>query len=201
MKGLLLISGGIDSPVAGWLIKQRGIELDAVNFAKGDVDKDSIVFRLLKKIGINKCYVVPHAEFMEKLTMTNPRYTCIICKRTMLRIAEKIAQKQGFDFIATGENLGQVASQTLDNMAVVSNAVKMNIIRPVLCNDKVEIMDIARKIGTYEISAENSSAKCPFLPHHPATTSSIEQIEKEEAKVQLNELIEAMAERAKTIEL
>jgi len=184
MKCILLISSGIDSPVAGFLMKQKGIDLIGVNYVFNDVD--GVVIDLAKKIGLDKLYVVniskPHQEFMEKC---NRKFQCVFCKRLMLRIAEKIAHEERADYIVTGENLGQVASQTLSNIAVTDAAVSLSVLRPILCFDKQEAVDIAKKIGTYDLSIKITK-KCPMLPPKVATKSKIEFMEAEEEKIDLD---------------
>jgi thiamine biosynthesis protein ThiI len=116
----------------------------------------------------------------------------------MLRIAEKFAEKEKCDFLITGENMGQVASQTLDNMAVIQGAVKMKVLQPLLSFDKNDTIKVARKIGTYEMSIQKSPG-CPYLPQHPATTSRTEKVEHEEAKLKIDELVEESLASVKQI--
>jgi len=118
----------------------------------------------------------------------------------MFRIAEKIAQKEGYNYLVTGENLGQVASQTLDNLTACNKAVKINIFRPVLCNDKVETINLAKKIGTYDVSTEPTE-KCPFLPKYPATRASVEEIEQEEQNLDTDKMVKEAVKSAKLIHL
>lgn len=115
----------------------------------------------------------------------------------MFRIAELIAKKEKADYLVTGENIGQVASQTLNNMKTTTKAVSMEILRPLLCYDKQEIINLAKKIGTYEISIKNTSC-CKALPEHPCTSSNLLQIEKEEEKLNINELAQGAIESAKS---
>jgi thiamine biosynthesis protein ThiI len=116
----------------------------------------------------------------------------------MLRIAERVAQKEKCDFLITGENMGQVASQTLDNMAVIQTVVKMKVLSPLLGFDKNDTIKLARKLGTYEMSIQKSPG-CPYLPQHPATTSRLEKVEYEEAKLNINELIDESLKSAKIV--
>ncbi|MBW3023223.1 7-cyano-7-deazaguanine synthase, partial [Candidatus Woesearchaeota archaeon] len=144
MKALLLLSGGIDSPVAAYIMKEKGVEIIALHFSLEPFTDDLPERKskqLCKKLGIKKMYVVKqgdiHAEIVDKC---EHRYYYVISRRLMWRVAEKIAEKENCDFLITGENLGQVGSQTLDNMGVVDNAVKMKILRPLLTYDKNEII-------------------------------------------------------------
>jgi len=200
MKGLLLLSSGIDSPVAGKLMIDKGIEVTALHFVFHHNEKEEKkVIELAKKINVKELFFAElrfaHDAYSEKC---NPRFTCIYCKRMMLRIAEKLAEKQKCDFIITGENMGQVASQTLDNMAVIQGAVKMIVLQPLLSFDKNDTIKIARKIGTFDKSIEKSPG-CPCLPQHPATTSRIEKVEHEEAKLDINALIDESVKSVKIV--
>jgi len=200
MKGLLLLSSGIDSPVAGKLMIDKGIEVTALHFVFHHNEKEEKkVIDLAKKINVKELFFAElkqaHDAYSEKC---NPRFTCIYCKRMMLRIAEKLAEKQKCDFIITGENMGQVASQTLDNMAVIQGAVKMIVLQPLLSFDKNDTIKVARKIGTFDKSIEKSPG-CPYLPQHPATTSRLEKVEYEEAKLDIDELIDESVKSVKQI--
>ncbi len=198
MKGLLLISGGIDSPVAGWMMKKKGVDVAGIHFCNGnEVSKN--VFHLAKKIGISKLYIVKHEQNQIDFQKNcNNKYQCLLCKRMMMRVAEQIAIRDGFDFLITGENLGQVASQTLDNLTVLDVASKMKILRPILCFDKVETMKLARQIGTYYYSiAENK--KCPFVPRHPSTKARLEDVQAEEKKLDIGTMVKAALETAEII--
>jgi thiamine biosynthesis protein ThiI len=200
MKGLLLLSSGIDSPVAGKMMIDKGVEVVALHLKLSDNEIDEKkVIDLAKKVGVNKLFFAElrhaHNAFMEKC---NPRFTCVFCKRMMLRIAERVAQKEKCDFLITGENMGQVASQTLDNMAVIQTVVKMKVLSPLLGFDKNDTIKLARKLGTYEMSIQKSPG-CPYLPQHPATTSRLEKVEYEEAKLNINELIDESLKSAKIV--
>ena len=189
MKAIILLSSGIDSPVAAYLMQKQGLELIGLNFV---LEKSKNIEKILKKLGIKKVYYINHKEILTQIkNNTNPKYTCILCKRIMYRIAEKLAKKQNAKFIITGDNLGQVASQTLDNLAVLDNAIKTPILRPLLCFDKNEIIDIAKNINTYELS-ENK--KCLFVPRHPSTKAKLEIIEKEESKLDIKSIINSLNE-------
>jgi len=191
-RGLLLLSGGIDSPVAGYIMMKRGVDVVAVHFDNqpfSDERSKNLSIRLAKKIGIKKIYIVPYGFFKSDIVKNClRRFTCIICRRLMFRIASKIAKNEGCDFLITGENLGQVASQTLSNMVSERSASEMIILRPILCNDKNETIDMAKKIGTYDISIEPSIC-CNLIPPSPATASKISVIEKEESRLSVDEII------------
>ena len=200
MKGLLLLSSGIDSPVAGKMLAEKGVEVTALHFDFGSNEKEnSKVVSLARKIGVKRLLFAelraPHIAYRENC---NPRFTCVFCKRMMFRIAERIAEKEKYDFLITGENMGQVASQTLDNMAAIQNAVKIKILQPLLGLDKNDIIKIARKFGTYEMSIEKSPG-CPFLPQNPATGAKLEKVEAEEAKLDIEDLINNSVESARQV--
>jgi tRNA uracil 4-sulfurtransferase len=190
VRGLLLLSSGIDSPVAGKMMIEKGVEVAALHFEfGGNAQENTKVVSLAKKIGVKRLLVAglgdAHLAYRENC---NPRLACVYCKRMMLRIAERIAEKEKLDFLITGENLGQVASQTLDNMAAIQNAVRIKILQPLLGFDKKDIIAIARKFGTYELSIEKSPG-CPFLPQNPATGAKLEKVLAEEKKLDVEDLI------------
>jgi tRNA uracil 4-sulfurtransferase len=195
MKGISLLSDGIDSPVASYLMLKKNMELIFVNFRNSkSKEAEERVKRLVKTLAEKfnkelKLYFIDienvQKEFMRNC---NTRFQCLLCKRTMYKIAEKIAEKEKSDFLVSGENLGQVASQTLPNMYVLSKAVKIDVIRPLLCFEKNDSVKLAKEIGTYETSIENK-AKCPFVPSNPSTRAKLEVIEREEKRVDMENLI------------
>lgn len=206
MKALLLLSGGIDSPVAGKILIDKGIEVFAVHFDNQPfTTPDSLnkSKKIAKMMGIKKLYVVKHGAINQKEFLksnANRKYGCLYCRRMMFRIAERIAEIEKCDFIATGENLGQVASQTLSNMFVEDSAIKKTIVRPLLCKNKEEITQLARKFGTYDISIEPGMC-CNLVPKNPATKSDIEKVESEEKGVDINKLIKESIESMEIVEL
>jgi len=203
MKGISLLSDGIDSPVASYLMLKKEMELVFVNFRNSkSKEGEERVKRLLKILAEKfnkelKIYFIDiEAAQKEFAKNCNRRFQCIFCKRIMYRIAESIAEKEKADFLVSGDNLGQVASQTLQNMYVLSKAVKINILRPLLCFEKNESVNIAKQIGTYETSIENK-AKCPFVPSNPSTRAKLEVIEKEEKRVDMETLIKEAIDTSK----
>lgn len=204
MKALTLLSSGIDSPVATHLMMERGLSMVAVHFSNEPMTDSSPkekTVELCKILGVKKLYVIKHgflvqAELMRRC-MDEAR--CVLCRRMMLRVASRIAEKEGCTFLLTGENLGQVASQTLFNLAVTDTAASVPVLRPLLCYDKQEIVDIAKKIGTYERSIE-ASICCRAVPKNPITKAKLEKIEYEEKKIDVDKIVETALDQAEIIE-
>ena len=175
-KGLLMLSGGIDSPVAGYLAMKRGIKIECVYFespphtsimAKNKVKK--LVEELTKYDASITLNVVKFTDIQEAIYKNiDPTYMITIMRRMMYRISEKIMEKTSCLCLINGESVGQVASQTLTSMSVINSVTNVPVIRPVACLDKLEIIDISRKIGTYETSILPYEDCCTiFLPKHP----------------------------------
>ncbi len=205
MKFISLISSGIDSPVATYLISKISEEIILLH---GDIrpftdDREIENFKVmaihLKKIlsCSIKVYITAHGENLETFKRDcNNRYTCIFCKRMLLRYAEKIAEKENVDAIVMGDSLGQVASQTLQNINVIDSAVNIPIIRPLIGFDKEDIIKIAKKIGTYDLSILPSSP-CMAVPNKPATQAKLDKILDEEIKIDVNKLVNEVIEKLK----
>jgi thiamine biosynthesis protein ThiI len=205
-KGLCLISSGIDSPVAAHILLNQNLYLDCVNFINNPRDKSSITFikniiDKLEKIHKNniKLYVMNFYETQKKIANTTfNRYHCLICKRMMYRISENFCKVNYYDFLVTGENLGQVASQTLDNLFVLDNAVNISVLRPLLSYDKKEIIKKAKKIGTFIFSIKNNK-KCPFVPANPITKAKLKKIQNQEKKLNIDKLVNESINKIKMI--
>ncbi len=201
-KALLLLSGGIDSPVAAYLMQKKGYELTALHFYNkhiADINTVDKCKQLCEKLNIQKLYLIPFDEQQAEIVRScTHRFYYILQRRLMLRIAEKIAEKENIPYLLTGDNLAQVASQTLSNMTTIQQAIKMTILRPLLCNDKVETMKIAREIGTYEVS-KGPEVCCLLGPKHPATKSTPESIAGEEQKIDIPLLINTALETTEVI--
>jgi len=203
-KVVSLISGGIDSPVAAALMLEKGLEvvfvhLDSRPFScSGIIEKTrELVDILSKRYDVKpKFYVVPHSkiqtEIMEKI---DHKSLCVICRRMMYRVAENIAKKEGAQAIVTGENLGQVASQTLDNLSVEDASVKIPLLRPLLSYDKNETIAIAKRINTYWVSILPGSC-CKFTPKFPETRAELGVIEKMEKQFDLKKMVADAVEKA-----
>lgn len=182
-KGLLMLSGGIDSPVAGYLAMKRGVRIEGIYFESpphtSDAAKDKVkqLAEILSKYsGYIKLHVINFTEIQEAIYKNIPHeYLITIMRRMMYRISERIAHKNNAKIIVNGESIGQVASQTLTSMSVINEVVKIPVIRPVACLDKLEIIDIAKKIGTYEISILPFEDCCTiFVPEHPVINPELE---------------------------
>ncbi len=198
-RGLLLLSGGIDSPVAGYLAgKQAGII--ALHFSnKLFAGKESIqkAKRIAKKLKFKKLLTIDLSPQLKEIAeKCSPAYYFVLQRRLFMRVAEKVAEKEGCNFAVTGDSLGQVSSQTLANMAVISRAASIPLARPLLGFNKQETTDLAKKIGTFEIS--KGPEMCDALgPKHPSTHASLERVEEEEAKLPLGELVEKAVSQIK----
>ncbi|MBU7029063.1 MAG: hypothetical protein HXS48_19165 [Theionarchaea archaeon] len=204
MKGLILNSGGIDSPVACYLMADH--DLVAVHFDNqvyGSAARTALkviekLSELLKKE--IPLYTVPHGDnlsaFVRTCSKEEKKYTCIFCKRMMLRTAEYLAHREECTFLVTGENLGQVASQTLRNIYVISRAVEMPIVRPLIGLDKLDIIAIAERIGTYNISIEKAAC-CDAVPQYPAIRAQLEKIEALERNMDIDDLVRTAVEQMK----
>ena len=189
-KGLLMLSGGIDSPVAGYLAIKRGVKIEAIYFESpphtSESAKDKVIklARLLAKYNTTvKLHVINFTRIQETILKNIPHeYLITIMRRMMYRISAIIAHNSKCNILINGESIGQVASQTLTSMRVINEVVKMPVIRPVACFDKLEIIDLAKKIGTYDISTLPYEDCCTiFVPEHPVINpSSIKAIEYEE---------------------
>ncbi len=198
MNAILLLSSGIDSPVAGQMMIKKGLDVIAVNFSTNKKN-DEIVKKIAKQIGIKKLYIINHdivlKEFIEHC---KPSLRCILCKRAMFKVAEYIAEKENCQFIITGENLAQVASQTLDNIASTHHNIKFPILTPIIGNDKSDITKIAEKIGTYNLNLKYGTC-CRAVPEKPATRSKIERIENEESRFDYKKAIKQSIDEAEFI--
>ena len=185
-EAICLVSSGIDSPVAAWLMMKRGCKVDLMHFkiTEEGYQKYLKIKENLQKFSYGyeiKDYIVDGIPYLsntkEKLCEKGKeKWVCIFCKKRFLQEAEKLCNEKGYLAIITGENLGQVASQTLKNLTVLDSTVKVPVLRPLLTYDKNEIVEMARVINTYKISKEKEP-KCPFTPNYPMTSGSVEELE------------------------
>jgi thiamine biosynthesis protein ThiI len=197
-KVVALLSGGIDSPVAAFLAMKRGCKVVFVHFhsfplvSRKSIEKAKEIVKVLNKYQLKSVlYLVPFHEIQMKIkTSTEPKYRIILYRRFMIRIAELIAKEEDAKALVTGESLAQVSSQTLDNIATIEEVTKMPILRPLIGMDKEEIIQLAKKIGTYEISIKPQEDCCTlFVPKHPATKSNPEKIKELENKLKIAQMV------------
>ena len=209
-KAALLLSGGIDSPVAGYMIAKRGVQLVAVHYHSFPYTSEFArqkVLDLAKILSEYCCgirvYVVPFTDIQMQIHEKCPEdYTTLIMRRYMMRIAEKIAEKEEALALITGESIGQVASQTMEALATTNEVVQMPVFRPLIGFDKIDIMEYAKKIGTYDTSILPYEDCCTvFTPRHPATKPKMAMIQKGEAQLDQEALIQAAVDNAEIVEL
>jgi tRNA uracil 4-sulfurtransferase len=203
-RGVMLMSGGIDSPVALHYLLRQGHEMVAVHMDNRPFTDDSPLEKVLDHLTVLRTryrqpiplYVVPHGSTQTTLMRTTDRHVgCILCRRFMWRSAERIAERENATFLVTGEALGQVASQTLSNMHNATVAVRLPIVRPLIGFDKHEIEAVAKSIETYGISTRPGVC-CQAVPDRPATRSNLVQILREEELLDPEQIVEDCVRRA-----
>ena len=202
---VVLLSGGIDSPVAAYRVMKRGCPVTFVHFhshpylEKTSQEKaDALVAHLTRFQYASRLTLVPFGEIQREVVLSvPPPYRVVVYRRLMARIAEQVAQKEGALALATGESLGQVASQTLENLVVIEEAVRLPILRPLIGMDKDEIAAAARAIGTFETSIIRDQDCCTlFTPKHPVVRSTVEEIRQVEARLDVPALVAEGLSRA-----
>ena len=207
-RALLLLSGGIDSPVAGWMAMKRGLRLEALHFHSypftGLRSREKVIdlCRILSRYGGKmQLHLVNVAGIQKEIRASCPAALGIILlRRMMMRIAGQISRSRGLQALVTGESLGQVASQTLESMIAIDSVTSMLILRPLLGMDKHEIVALAEKTGTYEISIRPYEDCCTlFLPRHPATRPRLEKVVQAEAALDAGGLTAAALENMETM--
>ena len=205
-----LLSGGIDSPVAAWRMIKRGCRVRFIHFhsypilSRTSQDKVAEIAALLTRYQLeSRLYVVAFGEIQRQVVLAvPPPLRVVIYRRLMLRIAERIAHASGSAALVTGEAVGQVASQTLDNMTVIGKAASLPVLRPLVGMDKDEIIHEARRLGTYEVSIIPDEDCCTlFTPKHPATRASARQVDEAEAALPVDMLVEDAAAKAERHDL
>ena len=209
-KGLILMSGGIDSPVAAFMMAKRGMNIEAVHYhsypytsPRAQQKVEELVKVLAGYMGTIRMHVINLLPIQEQIVSNCPEdETTILVRRFMMRIAEQIAIKNNNMMLITGEDLGQVASQTAEALVVTDAVVKMPVMRPLIAMDKVDIMDKAKEIGTYDISIQPYEDCCTvFLPKHPVTKPRLSKIENDEAKLDVDALVAAAVASEEIIEI
>lgn len=207
-KALMLLSGGIDSPVATYSLVRRGIKVEALHFASPPYTQAAVIDKLKDLLKCLNTYqpsfklnIVKFTRLQEEIYAHVPEPYCItIMRRMMMRIAVKVAEKECCQAIATGESVGQVASQTLDSMVVINNVTNFPILRPLATSDKVSIIDTAKKIGTYDISIRPYEDCCTiFKPKKPKTKPKLEDCIYYESKFDWEPLIEEVVNSYESI--
>ena len=209
-KGLLMLSGGIDSPVAGYLAMKRGIKLECIYFESPphtSIQAKNKVKKLVAKLNNYQSNITLHVINFTKIQEAiyqniNPNYMITIMRRMMYRISTKVAEKNNCLAIINGESVGQVASQTLTSMQVINNVTSYPIIRPLACYDKLDIIDISKKIDTYETSILPYEDCCTiFLPKHPVINPSLDKAIEYEKNIDYEELIEEAINNMENIKI
>ena len=208
-KAVCLISGGIDSPVAAYRMMKRGCKAVFVHFhgrpfvSRASEEKVREIIELLTRYQLHsRLYLVPFGEIQRQVVLGAPAaYRVVLYRRLMMRIAEEVAGRERAWGLVTGDSLGQVASQTPDNLRVVEEAVTTPVLRPLIGMDKVEITEDARRIGTFETSIEPDQDCCRlFVPAHPSTRTTLDQIRKIERGLDITALVKQGLERMELAE-
>ena len=209
-KGMLMLSGGIDSPVAGYLALKRGVRIEGVYFESpphtSDAAKNKVMDlarTLTNYSGYIKLHIVNFTEIQEAIYKSIPHeYLITIMRRMMYRITETLAHRNNCKVIINGESIGQVASQTLTSMSAINNVTNMPVIRPVACLDKLEIIDIAKRINTYETSILPFEDCCTiFVPEHPVINPELNKCIEYEKLIDVEELLKNVINNTQTIKL
>ena len=211
-SGILMMSGGIDSPVSGFLALKKGVNLKALHFASPPYTSDLALQKVVDltevltnyaSSGVIELLVVPFTKIQDSIhNNASNIYMVTLMRRAMYKIASLICKRDGIDVIINGESIGQVASQTLESMKVVNEVTNIPIIRPLATFDKEEIVDIARRIKTFDISIRPYEDCCTvFVPEHPIIKPNLELVLKEEAKCNLDDLIKEALDNIETIKL
>ena len=209
-KGLLLLSGGIDSPVAGYMAMKRGVSVDALHFwsypITGERSKDKVVrlAQILQEYNPRLRLHIAHFTAIQTAIMEKcpERSRVTIMRRMMMRVASRVAEKIGALALFTGENVGQVASQTLESLAAIEDAASVPILRPLICFNKVETIDLARHIGTYDLSVLPFEDCCTvFVPRHPVTRPRLDEVLDAESALGIEPLVEDCVSRLEEVPL
>ncbi|WP_018131166.1 tRNA uracil 4-sulfurtransferase ThiI [Effusibacillus pohliae] len=207
-KALLLLSGGIDSPVAGWMAMKRGVEIEAVHFhsfpftsERARKKVEDLARRLAHFGGRVRLHVVHFTDVQKAIRQHCPEELSItVMRRFMLRIAERLAERHKLLALVTGESLGQVASQTLESMYTINHVTHMPILRPLVAMDKVDIIRIAKDLGTYGISILPYEDCCTiFMPKNPRTRPRVEEAERAEAHLDIEQLVQEALDKTETV--
>ncbi|MBZ9572864.1 tRNA 4-thiouridine(8) synthase ThiI [Patescibacteria group bacterium] len=209
-KAISLLSGGIDSPVASFYGQKRGIKIIFLHFTsypftkQSSVEKAKKIVKILNKFQFqSKLYSVPFTEIQKEILLkTKAKLRVVLYRRFMFRIAEVLAKKEKAKALITGESVGQVASQTLENIGVIETAVDLPVLRPLIGMDKEDIIKKAKEIGTFDTSILPAEDCCQrFLPKHPETKAGLREVKKEEEKLEVDNLIKEAIKKAKVVKV
>lgn len=207
-KTLLMLSGGIDSPVAGIEVMKRGVTVEAIHFHSppftSEKAKDKVIelTRILaERVGPIKLHLVPFTEIQKQINkVVHPRYTMTSTRRMMMRISDKVVHQINANAIVNGENLGQVASQTLKSMYAINHVTATPVLRPLLTLDKEDIIKKAKELGTFETSIQPYEDCCTiFTPKNPVTEPDFDKVIKYESVFNFDEMIENAVENIETL--
>lgn len=209
-KGLVLLSGGIDSPVAAFMMARRGITIDAVHFHSYPYTSERAEQKVIelgeivsRYTGPMKIHSINLLEIQKAIALNcEERNMTILSRRFMIRIAEIISEEMGIDALITGDNLGQVASQTIKSLKIIDKTTDMLVFRPLISMDKQDIVEIAKDIGSYDVSIQPFDDCCTvFAPKHPNLKPKLDDILKEEEKLDIEKLLETVMSTRKIIEI
>jgi len=209
-KAAIMMSGGIDSPVAAYMMAKRGIQLTGIHFASPPYTSEraeqkviSLMERVGRYAGHMTLHIVPFTHIQEEIQKNCPEeFFTLIMRRFMMRLAQRVARDNDCGALITGESLGQVASQTIPAMAVVDTLATMPVFRPLIGMDKEEIVVISRKIDTFELSIQPYEDCCTvFTPRHPCTRPKLRQVEEAEAALDVDALVAEALEGIRTLQI
>lgn len=208
-KILNLLSGGIDSPVAAWLLMKRGCEVDFLHFHAFQKFEKTKLVKILDLVKVlaqysfkARIFFAPFYPFEAEAVEAPSRYRLVLFRRFMAKVAEEVANKYGINALGSGENLAQVSSQTLENMVVISEATSLPLLRPLLTYEKNEIVQLAKQIGTFEVSIRPYKDCCSiFMTKHPTTKANLKIVESIEEKLNLREAIGESLEKIEIINI
>ncbi len=207
-KVLVLLSGGIDSAVASYLVMKRGCLPYYIHFHAFPRNEDVFntkIFDLVKKLNEysfrTKLYLVPTYHFQIKTLEIKSKFELVLFRRFMMKVASEVARREGILALVTGDNLGQVASQTLENLLVIDDATDLLVLRPLISYNKEEIVEMAKEIGTYEISIRQYKDCCSLLAKHPCTKAKLEDVRKEEEKIEMKNIVKETLNEILCVEL
>ena len=207
-KIMHMLSGGIDSPVAAYLLMKRGIKIECIHFASPPYTNAAVIEKLKDLLNkLNKYQpeirlnIIPFTKLQEEIyAQSDESYTITLMRRMMFRLADRLAKRRHCLAISSGESVGQVASQTLDSMNVINDVTNMPVLRPVVCYDKTEIIELARKIDTFDISIRPFEDCCTiFAPKNPKTRPAMEEVLKFEEKWDYNKMIDEALDNVEVI--